>query len=116
MLRAIALGCLVMLAAPAAGQERAAATDPDGAARMTLRQIAEYNANLAPADPAYIKCVKTEGPGSWVKRRVCRTNADWSRRADQASREAREIVDSIQLHGSSASQEPVGSIVPLTPN
>lgn len=117
MLRSIVSGCILVAAVPANASDPASiTTDSSGAVRMTPKQIANYNAALTPTDPAFIKCVRTEGAGSWVKRRVCRTNSDWSQRADKASQEARDIVDSIQLHGSSQSQEPAGSIVPLTPN
>lgn len=89
---------------------------PDRGVQMTLAQISAHNAQLSNADPAFIKCVRSEGPGSLVKRRVCRTNEDWNARMASAGREARDIVDSIQTRGSSYPQEPAGSLVPLGPN
>lgn len=101
---------------PAVAQGDVVRTGSDGTVRMTPTQIADYNSALTPTDPGFIKCVRTENPGSMVKRRICRTNADWNDRAANASDEARAIVDSVQLHGASQSQEPAGSLVPLTPN
>lgn len=87
----------------------------NGVVRMTPQEIKNYNANLAKSDTAYIKCVRTQGPGSLVKRRVCRTNEDWDKRAVAAAQEARDIVDYVQTHGSSNSVEPAGSIGPAIP-
>ena len=109
-------GVVLSAALPAAAQDRAPLSGAQSAVRMTATEIADYNAALAPTDPGFIKCVRMENPGSMVKRRVCRTNADWNQRADTASQEARDIVDRIQLHGSSYPEEPPGSLVPLTPN
>lgn len=117
MTRSLACGFVLLIAGAAGAQEPGAEpANPHVAIRMTPTEISAHNASLAPADPQFIKCVRAENPGSMVKRRVCRTNADWTQRADIASREARDIVDSIQLHGSTRGQEPVGSLVPATPN
>jgi hypothetical protein len=102
--------CLALSASVAhAGQE----ADAQGPVRMTPSQIAAYNSSLEPTDPVYIKCVRTEAPGSLVPRRVCRTQQDWESRASAAQREARDIVDSIQTRGSTHGQEPPGTIIPV---
>lgn len=111
MQRLIAAGCLALLfAVPAHADDPEAQSD--GPVRMTPSQIADYNAALQPSDPAFIKCVRTEGPGSLVKRRVCRTNGDWEARAATANQDARDIVERINSSGSTHGQEPAGSLIP----
>lgn len=117
MVRFLALGCAGLVAIAANASEPAAPpTTSAGTVRMTTSEISEYNGKFAATDPEFIKCVRIEGPGSMVKRRVCRTNADWSERSTAAQHEARYIVDAIQTHGSTHGEEPVGSVVPAIPN
>lgn len=86
------------------------------AVTMTSSQIDDHNATLDRSDPQFIRCVRDGRTGSLLKRKVCRTNTDWDRRAEAGNREARDIVNSIQLHGSTHGEEPAGSIQPiLTP-
>ncbi len=110
------LGLFALQPSGLGAQEPAARSLPSDAVRMTSAQISLYNADLAPTDPQFIRCIRSEAPGSLVKRRTCRTNADWETRASAASDEARAIVDNIQTRGFSVSEEPAGSLVPLTPN
>lgn len=122
MTRFIVCGTLLFLGGVANAQAPSpASANPnlpgsDLPVRMTPAEILKYNAGFAATDSRFIKCVRTENPGSMVKRRICRTNEDWDQRAENASDEARAIVDNIQLHGSTHGQEPADSIVPLTPN
>lgn len=117
MPRVLAIGCLTLLASTASAEPPATSqVAQTGSVEMTLSQIAAHNSQLAPSDPTFIKCVRSERAGSWVKRNVCRTNEDWDKRATAATQEARDIVDSIQTRGSSYPQEPPGSLVPLGPN
>ena len=109
----IAAGCLALLLAAPQAHAGDSAPPLDGPVRMTPSQIAEYNATLGPSDPAYIKCVRTEPPGSLVKRKVCRTNADWDSRASVANQDARDIVDRLNTSGSTHGQEPPGSTFPV---
>ena len=106
-------GCLLLTLAAshvAAGESTA---QSDDAVRMTPSQIAAYNAALEPSDPAYIKCVRTEPPGSLVPRRVCRTKGDWDARAAVANQDARDIVERLNTSGSTHGQEPPGSTFPV---
>lgn len=116
MLRYCVVTLTLLFAAAAASAQTGAPPSPSSQApvKMTPTQIAAYNSELFPSDPAFIKCVRMENPGSMVKRRVCRTKGDWDQRAEAASAEARAIVDRIQTQGSSNSQEPPGSIVPMS--
>lgn len=117
MLRLVVFSCAICLAASAAaGDPAPPPTSSTGTVRMTMAQIAAYNASFEATAPEFIKCVRVEGPGSMVKRRVCRTNADWRQRSASAMQEARDIVDAIQLHGSTHGEEPPGSVVPAIPN
>lgn len=116
MLRPIAFGSLALFACAAAAQEAPTGENPNAPVRMTPGEIAAYNADLAASDPLFIKCVRQEGPGSMVKRRVCRTNADWSQRAANATQEARDIIEKVNLHHSTHGQEPAGTVFPVTPN
>lgn len=109
MLRPLFAGSVLWLAAAAAAQEPAP-TLVEGPVRMTSAQISAYNAELNSADPQFIKCVRIEAPGSLVKRRVCRTNADWEQRADSATQDARNFVEDVQQRSFSTSQEPPGSV------
>lgn len=116
MLRLFAFSSLALFAGVAAAQEGATASNPNAPVRMTPAEISDYNASLAASDPLFIKCVRQEGPGSMVKRRVCRTNADWTQRAANATQEARDIIEKVNLHHSTHGQEPPGTVFPVTPN
>lgn len=114
MMRLAILGSMMILAGAASAQEPATPTAvTDGPVRMTSAQISAYNANLGASDPHFIKCIRSEPPGSLVKRRVCRTNADWEQRADNATEDARNFVEGVQQRGFTSPQEPVGSIFPV---
>lgn len=116
MPRSIVFGALVFVASAAAAQGVPTAENPNAPVRMTPTQITDYNASLSATDPLFIKCVRQENPGSMVKRRVCRTNADWDQRAASASQEARDIIDKVNLNHSTHGQEPPGTIFPVAPN
>ncbi len=113
MLRPIVLGCVLFVSVSAAAQDASA---PDTLTLMSSKEIAAHNASLDPSDKTFIKCVRSERPGSLVKKRYCRTNADWDRRAEIANRDARDIVDRILTSGSTHGEEPAGSLVPAIPN
>lgn len=115
----LTIGCISLMSSAALAGPATSSPAQNGAVRMTQSQIAAHNSQLAATDPSFIKCTRMEGPGSFVKRKTCRTNEDWERRATLATQEARDIVDNIQLRGSSNSQEPPGSLFPMasvTPN
>jgi hypothetical protein len=62
---------------------------------------AANNAGLSKDDPNYVKCRKLDVTGSLVRKtRVCKTNAEWSRLAQQGSADADEIL-TRNLQGSS---------------
>lgn len=116
MLRSIVFGSLVLFGSAAAAQGVPTPENPNAPVRMTPTQITDYNASLSASDPLFIKCVRQENPGSMVKRRVCRTNADWDQRAASATQEARDIIDKVNLNHSTHGQEPPGSVIVATPN
>lgn len=100
----LSIGLALALSQGAATAVSATAESPtDGApVTMTAAQIRAYNASLDRADPAYIRCVRLEETGSWVKKRLsCRTNAEWRRVQDVGNQDARDTLDTIQLHQSS---------------
>jgi hypothetical protein len=81
----------------------------DGQVRMTAAQIRQYNADLPPDHPNYIRCERLGETGSLVRRRsVCRTNAEWKRVEEAGNRDARETEDALRK-GWSSSFEPKGT-------
>lgn len=69
---------------------------------MTRSEIRAYNAKLPLGHPASIRCVSQEETGSLVRKKTkCRTLAEWRRVEDVANTDAHDIVDNIQLHGTS---------------
>ena len=68
---------------------------------MTRSAIRAYNAKLPPGHPASIRCVNEDETGSLVRKKTkCRTLAEWRRVEDVANNDAHEILDNVNLHGS----------------
>ena len=93
------LGTLLLLvAAPSA--ILATETEPNPKT-MSQSDIRAHNAELSRNHPFYIRCVKSEAPGSLVKRnRSCRTNQQWSAAENAANDEARAIADHMRSKAS----------------
>jgi hypothetical protein len=63
---------------------------------MTSAEIRDYNQGLAETHPYYIKCRKDPVIGSLVRKlRVCRTNYEWKRFAEQGNDSGREILGDV---------------------
>lgn len=85
---------LLLAAAPTA--EAVPATEPNPK-KMSQSAIRAHNAELSRNHPYYIRCVKSEAPGSLVKRNLsCRTNQQWSATENAANDEARVIADAMR--------------------
>lgn len=79
---------------------------------MTNASIAQHNAALTPADPAFIKCRRIAIAGSLVKKaRVCKTNAEWKKAWQVGNQDARDTFDAMN-RGSSNSLEPADEFTP----
>lgn len=101
---AAGLGTAAYAAADSVAADVAAAAPPS---ELTNASIAEHNAALAPADPAFIKCRRIAMPGSLVRKaRVCKSNADWKKSWDAGNQNARDTYEAMNK-GSSNSIEPV---------
>lgn len=88
----------LILAQAAPAQSLAVAKVPTA---MTRSAIRAYNAKLPPDHPASIRCVKEEETGSLVRKKTkCRTHAEWRRVEDVANNDAHDIIDNVNLHGS----------------
>ena len=73
----------------------------NGPVAMTAKEIRAYNATLTSEDPAYIRCQRTQDTGSLIRKRTsCRTNAEWRRIQEIGNDDARNTLDTIQLHQS----------------
>jgi hypothetical protein len=63
---------------------------------MTSTEIRHYNQGLDSAHPYYIRCRKDPVVGSLVRKlRVCRTNYEWKRFAEQGNDTGREILGDV---------------------
>ena len=90
---------LTLIFAQAAPAQAVAVTK--GPTAMTRSEIRAYNAQLPPGHPASIRCVNDEETGSLVRKKTkCRTLAEWRRVEDVANGDARDIIDNVNLHGS----------------
>ena len=91
---------LLLAAAPPA---EVAAPEPNPK-KMSQSAIRAHNAELPRNHPYYIRCVKSEAPGSLVKRNLsCRTNLQWSAAENAANDEARDIADEMRSKGTRTS-------------
>ena len=64
---------------------------------LSQAEIREHNARLTRDDPYYIRCIRSEAPGSLVKRRAsCRTNQKWASADEAGNREARDVADAMR--------------------
>lgn len=87
--------------APPTTQDATAEPNPK---TMSQSAIRTHNAELPRNHPYYIRCVKSEEPGSLVKRKLsCRTNQKWSAAENAANDEARDIADEMRSKGSRTS-------------
>ena len=72
--------------------------------KMSQSAIRAHNLSVPRSHPFYIRCVKTEAPGSLVKRNLsCRTNQQWSAAENAANDEARAIADHMRSKASTTS-------------
>ena len=63
---------------------------------MTSTEIRNYNKGLAVTHPYYIRCRKDPVIGSLARKlRVCRTNYEWKRFAEQGNDTGREILGDV---------------------
>lgn len=65
--------------------------------QMSQAEIRAHNAKVPRTHPFYIRCERSEAPGSLVKRNLsCRTNRQWTLAAEAGNREAQIIADAMR--------------------
>ena len=65
--------------------------------QMSQAEIRAHNAKVPRAHPFYIRCERSEAPGSLVKRNLsCRTNRQWIMADEAGNREAQIIADAMR--------------------
>lgn len=63
---------------------------------MTQAEIRQFNANVDPKHPHYIRCKRSVATGSLMAREFsCRTNAQWILADARGNQEARDIMDEM---------------------
>lgn len=87
---------LALLAAVAPVAVPADLVEPDPK-QMSQAEIRAHNAKVPRTHPFYIRCERSEAPGSLVKRNLsCRTNRQWTLAAEAGNREAQIIADAMR--------------------
>jgi hypothetical protein len=87
---------LTLIAAPAAADVQNKLPPDRPPSLMTTAEIRTYNQGLDAAHPYYIRCRKDPVVGSLVRKlRVCRTNYEWTRFAEQGNDTGREILGDV---------------------
>lgn len=92
------LACVATLAiaAPAIADTETKLPPDRPPSLMTSAEIRTYNQGLAAAHPYYIRCRKDPVVGSLVRKlRVCRTNYEWKKFAEQGNDTGREILGDV---------------------
>lgn len=85
---------LLTAAAPVASPADPVEPNPK---QMSQAEIRAHNAKVARSHPFYIRCERSEAPGSLVKRNLsCRTNRQWTLAAEAGNREARDVADAMR--------------------
>ena len=91
---ALALSMALTAAAPVVVSADLVEPDPK---QMSQAEIRAHNAKVPRAHPFYIRCERSEAPGSLVKRNLsCRTNRQWTLAAEAGNREARDVADAMR--------------------
>ena len=87
----------LVLTAPAIAADPGDKQPPDRAPSLrTSREIGAYNEGLEKTHPYFIKCRRDAVVGSLARKlRVCRTNAEWKRFAEQGNDNSREVMDDV---------------------
>lgn len=87
---------LALLAAVASVAVPADLVEPDPK-QMSQAEIRAHNAKVPRGHPFYIRCERSEAPGSLVKRNLsCRTNRQWAMADEAGNREAQIIADAMR--------------------
>ncbi len=85
---------LLTVAAPLVAPVDRIEPDPK---QMSQAEIRAHNAKVPRAHPFYIRCERSEAPGSLVKRNLsCRTNRQWTLADEAGNREAQIIADAMR--------------------
>lgn len=92
----LAIVSTLSIATPAIGDTENKLPPDRPPSLMTSAEIRTYNQGLDATHPYFIRCRKDPVVGSLVRKlRVCRTNYEWKRFAEQGNDTGREILGDV---------------------